>query len=180
MADRIPHLYVDTMIVLDAIDDRWQASVALLEKIQQEGWRCSTSSFTVLELLDRKKEDEFVRKQLTRGWSPTDIVRRRRQRKLTANELLSVYDQLTEAIQTRYSFITFHEAGTELLDSAGELSGTTNIWAADSLHLATAMALQCDILVTRDGELQRIGGDYLPSAPPQRVEETLQALGFQA
>jgi predicted nucleic acid-binding protein len=167
------------MVILDAIDDRWKASVALMKQIPTEGWDCSTSSYTVLELLDRKKEDEFVGKQLAKGWSPTDIVRRRRQRQLTTRELFNVYDRLTEAIQTHYSFVTFHEAGAELLDSAEEICGTTNLWAADSLHLATAMALQCAVLVTRDTELQRIGSAYVPSVPPESVDGTLQKLGFR-
>ena len=149
-----------------------------MKRVLAEGWACSTSSYTVLELLDRKKEDEFVRKQLEKGWSPTDIVRRRLQRELTPTQLLDVYDRLTEAIQTHYSFIIFHEAGVRLLDSAEEICGSTNLWAADSLHLATAMALQCDALVTRDTHLQRVGAGYIPSVSPERVDSALQQLGF--
>ncbi len=167
------------MVILDAIDGRWQASVALMKRIPVEGWRCSTSSYTVLELLDRKKEDEFVRKQLELGWGPSDIVRKRRQRALTDGELRRVYDGLTEAIQTSYSFIAFHAAGAELLDSAEQICGTINLWAPDSLHLASALALRCDALVTRDAELQRVGSGYLPTVPPEKVEKSLRELGFR-
>ncbi len=48
----VPHIYLDSPIVIDVLRSRRTASLRLLEVARQKDWRLSTSQFTIMEVLD--------------------------------------------------------------------------------------------------------------------------------
>jgi len=178
-----PHLYLDTNVFLDAIDRRKPASIDLVNRIAAEGWECSTSRFTFLEMLDVKQDNQFVQNRLDEGMQPSWIVRHLRDRRwgtlaLRRRELDAIYGELYEAIEKDFRFVTFQRPRPELWDEAEEFCAATNVGAADAIHLATAVAAECDILVTNDKDFRKIAEPYILAAPPARAIEALQELGF--
>jgi len=183
MKRRQPHLYLDTNVILDAVDGRWPPSADLIERIRAEGWPCSTSRFTFLEMLEVKQEDQFMRNQLAEGLTLSQTVRRLGSRRwgklaLRTGELDRIYGELYVAVETDYPFVTFQRPQSGLWDQAEEYCAATNIGAVDSIHLATAIGVGCDVLVTRDSDFRLIADNYIPAVFPERLEDTLKNLGF--
>ncbi len=183
MTERLPHLYLDTNVILDAVDGRWQASTNLMNKIQTKGWGCSTSRFTFLEMLEAKQEDRFLKNRLDEGLTLSQIVRRlgsRRtgKRALRRAQLDAIYEELYAAVESDYPFVTFQRPESGLWDQAEEYCAATNIGAVDSIHLATAIGVGCDVLVTRDSDFRLIADAYIPAAFPERVDDALKELRF--
>jgi len=154
-----------------------------MERIETGQWLCSTSRFTVLEMLDAKQEERFVQNRLAEGLTLSQIVRRlggRRSGKfrLRAKELDEIYSELHDALETSYGFIAFQRPLAELWDQAEEFCADTNIAPADSIHLATAVGAQCDLLVTRDTDFLTIARQYIAAVAPERAPGALRELGF--
>jgi len=183
MGMALPHLYFDTNVILDVIEERWPPSVSLAERAKAEGWSCSTSRFTVLEMLDAKQEDRFMRNLLNQGFTLSQIVRRlggRRGGKFSLGqvELDAIYEELSGALSKRLGFIVFQRPLTELWDETEKLCADTNIAPADAIHLATALGAGCDVLVSRDSEFLAIAQSYIPTASPESINGVLKKLGF--
>ncbi|MBI1885102.1 MAG: PIN domain-containing protein [Chloroflexi bacterium] len=174
---------MDTNVILDAVDNRWRPSRDLMARIRSEGWKCSTSRFTFLEMLEVKQEDRFMRNRLDEGLTLSEIVRQRGNRRwgrlaLRRGELDAIYEQLYEAVEAEYPFITFQQPQTGLWDQAEEYCAATNIGAVDSIHLATAVGVGCDVLATRDQDFRSIADGYIPAAFPENIDAALRDLGF--
>ena len=108
MPRRKPHIYLDTNVILDVIEDRWDPSRDLIAEIVQRNWLCSTSRFTVLEMLDARQEDAFMRKLLAEGFTLSQIVRRLGSRRtgkfqLRSRELDEIYADLAASIDAHVS-----------------------------------------------------------------------------
>lgn len=177
-----PHLYLDTSVILDAIHKRWQPSVDLMQRIKTENWLCSTSRFTVLEILDVEQEEKFIENLRAQGLLLSKIRgllgnRRQNMWGLKKRELDEIYIKLYEVLSTEFPFITFeHPLVAELWDKAEDYCSATNIGATDAIHLASAVIIGCDILVTRDNDFCRIADDYILSILPEQIEGALKIL----
>ena len=176
-----PHIYLDSNIILDAIHIRWQPSVDLMKRIETEQWQCSTSHFTILEILDAEQEEQFIENRRAEGLLLSRIVRllgdrRRGKYALKRNELDAIYVSLHDILTTKYSFITFERPLASFWDDAERFCAATNIGATDSIHLATAIGTRCDILVTRDKDFQRIANDYILAIFPENIDKVLLEL----
>ena len=173
-----PHLYLDTNIILDALDNRWAPSIELVEAIRTKGWLCSTSHYTVLELLDIRQEESFVQNRLNEGLTLSQAYRRLGSRRwgklaLKVGQLQTIYDELTERLQ-RYPFITYQRPLSQLWNDAEDYLAATNIGAVDSIHLATSIGVNCHVLVTRDQDFQKIAKEFIPTEAPEAVEMALR------
>lgn len=177
-----PYFYLDTNVILDAIHNRWQPSVELIRRIEAEDWQCATSRYTVLELLDMEQEERFIENLRLDGLllsQSRGLLGNRRQPKwgLQQRELDAIYIQLHDVLTTRYSFITFeHPHLPEFWDKAEEFCSATNIGAADAIHLASAIGMGCNVLVTRDKDFRRIADNYILSILPEELEKGLSKL----
>lgn len=178
-SEGVPHLYLDTNVIVDAIDNRWPPSRSLMEKIPTVGWECSTSRYTILEIMNIRQEEKFIDNRLAEGLTLSQAygklrgARRWGRLALKRRELLSIYDQVTEALQ-RYPFIKFQQPLAALWDDAVEYLAATNTEVPDSIHLATAVGIDCHVLVTRDQDLQKIANEFIPTVPPEHVEKALR------
>lgn len=162
-----PHLYLDTNIILDEVLDRpdGKDSKAILERLVMHGWKCSTSRFAFVEMLD--------------------ALQRETSHRLTYLELNKIYDDLWAEMQGKYSFIQWEYPVTkEFWDDVEIITGVTNLRAQDSIHVATVQGTLCDLIVTKDKDFVRIAAEevpvrfQIPTALPQDIDEALSQLGF--
>jgi predicted nucleic acid-binding protein len=162
-----PHIYLDTNVILDAIYQRHIPSVELLDRIKNEGWKCSTSRFTVLEMLDFEQEKAFEERLVQDGVQRSrirDYIGRRRQEKWGLDEISlgKVWQSLNAKLAGEYAFIDYeHSVGGELWDEAEKFCAATNIGAFDAIQLAFAICIGCNILVTHDQDFQPIADKYI-------------------
>lgn len=157
MEDLSPSLYLDTNILISYIHERDIASVNLINRIRQKKWKCITSSLTALELYDVEQLEAWVQNRRVKRWMFDQIMRnysRRRSNKLglTDEQLASVHTTLHDTFVSLEDCIKFILLNDEISYIAEKLCATTNIGAMDGLHLATAMYMKCNILVTNDND----------------------------
>ncbi|MFC2021950.1 type II toxin-antitoxin system VapC family toxin [Chloroflexota bacterium] len=150
--------------------------------MEQEGWECSTSRFTILELLDIEQEDRYIQNLLNechRLSRVRDLLGQRRQKNkgLTKRELDEVYEKLHDELRTKCSCVNYeHPINEEIWNMADDFCAATNIGAFDVIHLASAIILNCDVLVTRDQDFRSIADDYILSIFPENIDSALTIL----
>ena len=62
-----------------------------------------------------------------------------------------------ESCEQLWREVTVVEVDAELAAAAGELAEREALRAYDAVHLAAALAVRCDVLVSADGDLCRVG-----------------------
>jgi predicted nucleic acid-binding protein len=180
-----PHLYLDTCIILDDVYGRRQSSKLLLEQakkeVEQGNWLCSTSRWTMVELFDNMKEELYV-KNLRADcelWSSIGrkIGNRHQKEALTKPELDTIWKQLHEYTTEKYPFIKFKYPITEAMwNKAEDYCSGTNISSPDALHLASALEIECNILVSTDGDFMAIAKDYINTVQPSDIDKAISKL----
>ncbi|TET42703.1 MAG: PIN domain-containing protein [Dehalococcoidia bacterium] len=176
----VPHLYVDTPILIDVLRDRRTASLKLLEDARRRMWRVSTSQFAVMELLDTEQDDKFFIFEVGKGRTVASVLRERYRRKLPEDARRLIEKRVKDFLEVRYPFIQYFQLTGEGFNRAIGLCANTNISAPDCLHLATALEARCDILITTDEHFLEEAKDYIEVCQPENVQDTLNKLGFQA
>lgn len=178
----VPHLYLDSNVILDVLRDRRRqgelVSLKLLERAKREKWFISTSPFALMEILDVEQDDMFFQIKVSEGYTVADVLRIRRQRDLSEQQLNRISQRIHDKLGIAYAYIDYWELDSRGFDHAVELARTTNITATDCLHLATALEARCDLLVTTDEFFAKEAKNYLPTSLPEDVEEELRNLGF--
>ncbi|MBL7209801.1 MAG: type II toxin-antitoxin system VapC family toxin [Dehalococcoidia bacterium] len=182
MSDVIPHLYLDTNIILDFVHNRWKPSVDLFEKIRARNWQCTTSHFSALEMLDSEQFEVCIQKMRLKGLSWTQVMSRipeRRGKKygLSAQQLTTVYEDLFDSISLIKDCVTFVYPHQELWIDAERYLYSTNIGARDAIHLATANGYGCNILITRDKHFRKIADEYTVATFPENILNAIKELG---
>jgi len=186
-----PHLYLDTCIILDAIYNRRAASNSLIKQAKNEvergNWLCSTSRWTVIELFDNMQEELFVKNLRVEGnlWSNVNRklhTRRQTGAGLKKPELTSIWKQLHELTNNQLSFIqSQHPLNDAMWNKAEDICGTTNIGSTDALHLASALEIGCNILVTTDQDfitIANINADII-AVPPSEVDLAITKINLK-
>lgn len=178
----VPHLYLDTNIILDVLRDRRRrgelVSLKLLEQAKRNKWYISTSTFAIMEILDVEQDDLFFQLRVSEGDTVADVLRIRRQRDLTTEQLDRISKKLRDKLSISYDYIAQWHLDQKGFDHALELVRTTNITAPDCIHLATALELGCDFLVTTDEFFLKEARKHIPTSLPSTVEQELRNLGF--
>ena len=189
----LPHIYLDTNVILDAIWNRGQGehSREVTERIRTYGWQCSTSPFALMEMLDASHEARYVDHRMTEGLIMSEVQRtlgRRRQLGywLSRQELAEIYSGVVHALDDQYPFITLQRPDTQGFWIDAELiNGYSELGATDSIHLATALGTPCDVLVTRDRDFVAIATRNMPQAYrmptvlPEALDAGLREAGFK-
>lgn len=179
----VPHLYLDTNVILDVLRDRQRhgklASLELLERAKRDKWFVSTSPFAIMEILDVEQDDLFFQIKVSEGNTVGDVLRIRRQRDLSEERLDKISSRIHDKLRISYGYIDYWELDSQGFDHAVELARTTNISAPDCIHLATALELGCDVLVTTDEFFMKEAKRFLRTSLPETIEEELRNLGFE-
>jgi len=183
-----PHIYLDTNVILDAIYQRYTPSLDCLNRIKSEKWKCSTSRFTVLEMLDYEQEKSFEEKCLRDGIQRSrlrDYIGRRRQEKwgLSESELSDVWKSLYAKLANEYDFIGYEQPANkelwdELWDKAEEFCAATNIGYTDAIQLAFAICTECNILITHDQDFQPIADGYIITVLPDHLDKAIKEVNI--
>lgn len=178
----VPHLYLDTNIILDVLRDRRRhgelISLKLLEQAKRNKWYVSASTFATMEILDVEQDDLFFQLRVSEGDTVADVLRIRRQRNLTTAQLDRISKKLQDKLSISYDYIDQWHLDEKGFNHALELARTTNITATDCIHLATALELGCDVLVTADEFFLKEARKHITTSLPETVEQELRNLGF--
>jgi len=178
MEQFVPFIYIDSNVILNIINGHHAPSAYLIETIKEKKWRCATSHFALMEVLDVYKDNRFVSEKLEEGWTFKKILRKRDEKNLSDRSLKIIYDLIKNKFFIPYKFVQFFWLTEEGIDIAIKICKESNISAADSIHVATAMATGCDILVTSDVSLSKRAKKYMVSCPPEETIEKLKEIGF--
>jgi hypothetical protein len=133
--------------------------------------------FAQVEIYEKKQKDEFRRQKELANWSNEQILRKINQRDLSSPVLRSISQQVDADL---VSVIGHLEDITHLdeygWDMASDIKKNTNLSDHDSIHLAEALAIPCDIMLTRDKFLMNVAEDYLWAERPERVISILEGI----
>ena len=181
MADAIPHLYLDTNIILDFVHNRWKPSIDLFEKIRARNWQCTTSHYSALEMLDSEQFETCIQKMRLKGFSWSQVMSRIPERRgakhgLSQKQLATVYEGLFDSISLIKDCVTFVYPHKELWVDAERYLYSTNIGARDAIHLATAKGYECNILITRDKYFRKIANEYIIATFPENILKAIKEL----
>jgi predicted nucleic acid-binding protein len=157
-------LYLDTNIFLDLTRNRNLDSTILFQSIRKGKYKATTSTFTVLEFMEEEQERIFAEREILVRKKSFDQVRRRMdERDLTGVELEGIKIILNKEIFKPYfdtEIIELTYLHNEGWDRAYELQQKLNISSDDAIHLAMADIWGCDIFVTGDDQLRKIGSAF--------------------
>jgi len=177
-----PRLYLDTNVILDVLNNRWEPSKKLLDRIRIEHWKCITSRFTFLEMLDVEHEQRFIENLMAEGYPLSRVrdllgTRRQKSRGLPKRDLESVIAKLYDAQHTMFSCIEFQWPVAESFwNRVDEYCAATNLAVADAMHLAFAIESEANILVSRDKDFCAIADDFIIAIPPDTIDSALAKL----
>jgi hypothetical protein len=175
-----PTLYFDTTIFLDIIDNRDKNSLNLYRYAYQRKWQCVTSIFAKVEVLEVKQIHQFKREKQQVNWSSNRIKSELHKRDLSPRILGNISRSLTVRLKSinkglkQYSCLV--EAGWI---EAEEVKRKTNLTDKDSIHLAEALAIACDLFISRDVSLLKVAKRYIWAEHPRSVIKILKSVGAQ-
>ena len=174
-----PTLYFDTNVFLDLIDNRDRDSLTLCRYAWQHQWQCVTSIFAKVETLEVKQFHRFKSEKL-KLWSNKRIERARHKRDLSPRILGNISRSLTARIKSRCEgFKQYSCLVEEGWTKAEEVKRKTNLTDKDSIHLAEALAIACDLFISRDDFLLSVATKYTWADHPSSVIDILRTVGAE-
>jgi len=177
-----PIIYLDTNIILDVLQKRWQQSTNLLKRIETEHWKCITSRFTFVEMLDIEHEEQYIKNKLADGYPLSRIRsllgnRNQKAQCLPKRDLAEIHAKLYDAQTSLLACVKFqYPTSGSFWDKIDSYCDTTEIAVADAMHLAFAKESGCNILVTRDKDFRDVADDFIIAIPPQDIDIAITKL----
>lgn len=175
-----PIIYLDTNILLDIIDKRCNDSLSLFRYILDHQWQCVTSIFAKVEMLEVKQIQRFKIEKQQVNWSNNRIKNELHKRDLSSKILGNISRNITVRMKSRCKGIKKYSCLIE--DGwvkAEEIKRKTNLTDKDSIHLAEALAIACDIFLTRDDSLVLVAKRYIWAETPNSLVEILKSIDTQ-
>lgn len=177
-----PRLYLDTNILLDVMHDRWIPSTKLFERIKSERWKCVTSHFTNLEMIDMEHEQCFIETLVAEGKPLSKVrgllgTRYQKSHTLPKRELERIHAFLATHMETTFSSISFQYPIAESFWNRTEAyCDAMPISVEDAMHLAFAIESECNILVTRDKDFLGVANEIIIATEPEGIDVALEKL----
>ena len=150
-----------------------------METIKDKKWECATSLFTLLEVLDVKKDTKFIMNKLGEGYTIKWILRKRYERDLSDSEMEKIYEKMYNNFFERYKFVEFYWLTIGGWEKAIEMSRKTNISSVDMIHLVTAYEANCDFLVTSDKFFCKQALKFIKACTPEKFKEYFALFGLK-
>ena len=165
-----PIFYVDTNIIRDVMRRRPTKSAYWLERIRENKWKCCTSIYGLMELLDVEQDHAFVQKRLAHNQDFDKIFREKYRRDLSPSDFQDVKQEIDSFLTEKrfIDFVTLSDDGWKL---AMHIAANSNVFAPDAIHLASAWQNGVDILLTNDGHMVLEGNKILKM---DKVEKDLK------
>lgn len=164
---KTPIFYLDTNILRDVMRRRNTKSTYWLQRIRENKWKCITSVYSLMELLDLEQDHDFVQKRLAKNQDFDKIFREKHQRDLDLSDFLNCKGSI-ESFLTDNPFIDtviLTEDGWQL---ALHIAANSNVFSPDALHLASAWQNSADIIMTSDRHFITEGTAILDREKPQK------------
>ena len=182
LTKEVPHLYLDTQVFVDLLLNRAEDSLELADNIRAREWLVTTSTFTFMEILDAIQEEEFVFHERERSVPFRNIYRTIGDR-LQSDEVLSrTHISTVRQVKLLFPMLFYQILTVTGWEEAADLSGKTDVDAADCIHLATAKINNCDLFVTKDTaiirKMNRQLSGYIQLAQPRDVDARLKEMNF--
>ncbi len=171
-----PKIYIDTNIIVDIVQGIHTPSIDLIEEIKNNGWDCITSQFALMEALSVQKDNEFIYEKIKEGWTFKKILRKRDDKDLSDKTLELIYTKIKNRFFTPYKFVQFYWLDEVAIEKAIKICKESNLSASDSIHLATALEVGCDLLVSTDSIFCKNAEKYLPCCSPENVNEKIKEI----
>ena len=149
-------IYLDTNIIRDCFKRRNLDTIRLMEIIRERKIKCKSSVLSIMELINVEKDHLFFNKGLLKGEEVSSILRKKSERNLKIDELNDLGNEISNLLES-YKFIEFVNISGVGWDMAFGICRVGNLDVDDSIHLASAMGSNCDILVTLDVFLKKEG-----------------------
>ena len=170
-----PIIYFDTNVYLDILYKRNNDSLNLYQYAWNKGWPCVTSIFTKLEILEVKQFHFFKNEKQKLGWRNKRIENERHNRDLSSKILGNISRSVTALIKSRCKgfkiYTSLLEDGWEI---AEEIKRKTNLTDKDTLQLAEALAIACDIFVSRDESFLLEAKKHIWAKTPNLLNEIIR------
>ena len=146
---RQPIFYLDSNIMIDVLMERNPKSTLLINMIEQKSWKCFTSAFAFMEMIDAKQDHEFAKTRFQAKDDYSKICRDRYCRDMPLPDLRSTEFDF-QNFYRQYPFICPVSLDADGWDLALHIASSSNIFAPDVIHLAAAWMCGCDLLITHD------------------------------
>jgi len=143
-------IYVDTNILQAANIRKSTPDVVFIENAKKHDWKLFTSIHTFMELLDTEKDREFLMKcVIDKGLDVSTFLAKRKSKSLSKEDLSDLATKVNNFFFTNrfIEVINIKDSDWSLVKKIGE---TSNLHSSDILHLVTAWAGNCQLLVTND------------------------------
>ena len=183
---RPPTFYLDTNIMVDASKSRNPKSISLISAIDKNEWKCVASAFAFMEMIDIEQDTEFVKIKHRDGVDYSRICRDRYCRDMSLPDLQNA-ESTFSSFHQQYPFIRPASLNENGWDLALHITSSSNIFAPDAIHLATAWMHGCDLLITNDAHFVKESKKLLSHenvscfavCTAEMAEVTMQELGFE-
>lgn len=157
----IHRIYLDASVLISFLEGESDTISELLTLCKKEEIPINVSPFTIMESLDIKQEHGFFTKEVAKGVPFKRIISRRRERNLTKEQLTEIYHVLRNKLKPHNMEDFWAPDSTDWWAFALDIVRDSNITASDSIHIAQAIFLECDLLATTDNFLIEEGNKYL-------------------
>jgi predicted nucleic acid-binding protein len=173
------HFYLDASVLVDIVrPDTRRESRELLEMALAKGWRCTSSPFARMEALDTVQTKEWLRQGIEEGRDPKALVQGMWDRRLSRDRLAVVGNEFYRGLAQVQNFVRWRRLDRLGWEEAIRLAMTTNVWAPDCIHVATALRQGCNVFLTSDGSLAKaVKEKTMASDGPEQVLAELRLLG---
>jgi predicted nucleic acid-binding protein len=187
--NRKPIIYLDTNIIRDCFSGRNKQSLVILREFKKSKLRCITSTFSKMELYDTERENKFFISGIRRGYEFTSLISKRKNINLTRNQLEKISDSIDNFFK-KYKFIEIWDIEKDYEWEVAEMiSASTNISAADAIHLTIAIVVGVNLIITNDSGFSKEAEHFLRSLDlwdiirvsdiPHAID-TLEEMGFKS
>jgi hypothetical protein len=160
-------IYLDTNAIVKSIEDTPTNSIyrpayeVLREKTGQKKCVCVTTEFALMESVDQLKENEYYKREMAAGLLAGSIRRKTHGMRLEDSEIESAFNTIRKWVKDNSDVVSvepleFTSAfGGSMLGLPYAISEGSCIGAPDCIHLASALMLKCDVILTADTLLRK-------------------------
>lgn len=180
-------LYLDTSAVLKFLEGHpgvHQQAFSLISQAVNDGrWVCYLSEFALMEMVDQTQSHTYIKRELRTGAllrailnkEHSEIYLDRRQLTTAYNHVWRWYESHSDILTLALPALRDLSVSDTLL-LAWVIAGNSVMRAPDSLHLAIALLLGCDMLVTSDEQFRDEVNKSLPRLGTKLNTETIRVL----
>lgn len=154
-------IYLDASVLISFTEAESDEISELLSTCKKKGFEIRVTPFTIMEALGIKQEHKFFMKKVSEGIPMKWIISKRRERDLENNDLREIYNILKRKLKPYDMENFYYIEDKNWWKLALDITRDSNVNSSDAIHLAQAVFMGCDILVTTDSHFIQEGIKYI-------------------